>query len=76
MNEHNCTYLLIQVIQDQARLVEAKAHREFLASETQRAEMARLGREEMTATMENVRRTFEAERLALAKAAREREREL
>eukprot|EP00959_Pyramimonas_sp_CCMP1952_P238973 4994344-Pyramimonas_sp.AAC.1 len=30
----------------------------------------------MTATIEDVRKTFEAERLALAKAARGREREL
>eukprot|EP00959_Pyramimonas_sp_CCMP1952_P354942 7435223-Pyramimonas_sp.AAC.1 len=76
MSEHSCTDLLILAIQGQARLVEAKTQQEFLASGAQRAEKARLGREEMTATIEDVRKTFEAERLALAKAAREREREL
>eukprot|EP00959_Pyramimonas_sp_CCMP1952_P457833 9475581-Pyramimonas_sp.AAC.1 len=76
MNEHNCTSPLIQTIQYQARLAEAKTPREFLASEAQLAERARLNREEMIATMAEVRKTFEAERLALARASREREQEL
>eukprot|EP00959_Pyramimonas_sp_CCMP1952_P375369 7861956-Pyramimonas_sp.AAC.1 len=76
MDEHNCTYLLMQTIQDQARLAEAKTQREFLTSEAQLAERARLDREEMAATMTEVRKTFDAERLALAMAARVREREL
>eukprot|EP00959_Pyramimonas_sp_CCMP1952_P190576 3985799-Pyramimonas_sp.AAC.1 len=62
MNEHNCAYLLIQAIQDQARLVEVKTQQEFLASEAQLAERARLDREEMIATMEGVRKTLEAEK--------------
>eukprot|EP00959_Pyramimonas_sp_CCMP1952_P177879 3717699-Pyramimonas_sp.AAC.1 len=76
MSEHSCTYLFIQALQDQARFVEAKTQQEFLTREAQRAEKARLDRQEMTATIEDVRKTFEAERLALAKAAREREQEL
>ncbi len=72
MDEHSCTSLLIQTIQDQARLAEANTPRDFLASEAQLAERARLDREEMTATMAEVRKTLEAERLALAMAARER----
>eukprot|EP00959_Pyramimonas_sp_CCMP1952_P146785 3072438-Pyramimonas_sp.AAC.1 len=76
MDEHNCTYLLIHTIQDQARLAEANTQRDFAASEAQLAERARLDREELTATMAEVRKTFEAERLALATAARERQREL
>eukprot|EP00959_Pyramimonas_sp_CCMP1952_P033378 700603-Pyramimonas_sp.AAC.1 len=76
MNEHNCTDLLMQTIQDQAKLAEVKTQQEFLASEAQLAEKARLDREEMIATMAEVRKTLEAERLALASAAREREREL
>eukprot|EP00959_Pyramimonas_sp_CCMP1952_P016675 353503-Pyramimonas_sp.AAC.1 len=37
---------------------------------------ARLGREELTETIADVRKTFEAERIALAMAAREREQAL
>eukprot|EP00959_Pyramimonas_sp_CCMP1952_P451903 9461703-Pyramimonas_sp.AAC.1 len=33
MGEHNCTDLLMQAIQDQARLAEADTQRDFLASE-------------------------------------------
>eukprot|EP00959_Pyramimonas_sp_CCMP1952_P438884 9188520-Pyramimonas_sp.AAC.1 len=66
----------MQAMQDQARFVEAKTQQEFMTRESQRAENALLDREEMTATIEDVRKTFEAERLALAKAAREREQEL
>eukprot|EP00959_Pyramimonas_sp_CCMP1952_P059127 1234941-Pyramimonas_sp.AAC.1 len=76
MDEHNCTYLLMQSIQDQARLAEANTQREFLNNEAQLAERARLDREEMTETMDEVRKTFEAEPVALAMAAREREQEL
>eukprot|EP00959_Pyramimonas_sp_CCMP1952_P474651 9503786-Pyramimonas_sp.AAC.1 len=61
---------------DPARLAEVKTPQEFLASEAQLAGRARLDREEMIATMAEVRMTFEAEKLALARVAREREREL
>eukprot|EP00959_Pyramimonas_sp_CCMP1952_P141057 2952431-Pyramimonas_sp.AAC.1 len=40
------------------------------------AEKARLEREEMNAVVEDVRKTFEAERLAMAQAVRERGQEL
>eukprot|EP00959_Pyramimonas_sp_CCMP1952_P089688 1876252-Pyramimonas_sp.AAC.1 len=40
MEEPNCTYLLMQTIQDQARLAEADTQRDFLASEAQLAERA------------------------------------
>eukprot|EP00959_Pyramimonas_sp_CCMP1952_P108098 2259863-Pyramimonas_sp.AAC.1 len=76
MDEHDCTYLLMQTVLGQARLAEAKTQREFLTNEAQLAERARLDREEMGATVAEGRKTFEAERLALAMAAREREREL
>eukprot|EP00959_Pyramimonas_sp_CCMP1952_P243768 5095690-Pyramimonas_sp.AAC.1 len=76
MSEHNCAFPRVRAMQDQARFVEAKTQQEFLQREAQRAEKARLEREEMTATVEYVRKTFEAERLALASAAREREQEL
>eukprot|EP00959_Pyramimonas_sp_CCMP1952_P057336 1196722-Pyramimonas_sp.AAC.1 len=52
MDEHDCTYLLMQYMQD------------------------RTDGEELTETMAEVRRTFEAERIALAMAAREREQAL
>eukprot|EP00959_Pyramimonas_sp_CCMP1952_P280398 5861306-Pyramimonas_sp.AAC.1 len=38
MDEHNCTYLLMQTSHDQARLAEANTQRDFLASEAQLAE--------------------------------------
>eukprot|EP00959_Pyramimonas_sp_CCMP1952_P118273 2472843-Pyramimonas_sp.AAC.1 len=47
MDEHNCAHLLMQNIHDQARLAEVKTQQEFLASEAQLAERARLDREEM-----------------------------
>eukprot|EP00959_Pyramimonas_sp_CCMP1952_P221995 4641240-Pyramimonas_sp.AAC.1 len=71
MDEHNCTYLLIQPIQDQARLAEANTQREFLSNQAHLAERARLDREELTETVIEARKTFEAERIALAMAARE-----
>eukprot|EP00959_Pyramimonas_sp_CCMP1952_P130541 2729849-Pyramimonas_sp.AAC.1 len=73
MNEHNCTYLLMQSIQDQARLAGADTQRELLTNEAQLAERARLDREELTEAVVEARKTFEAERIALAMAARERE---
>eukprot|EP00959_Pyramimonas_sp_CCMP1952_P068539 1430470-Pyramimonas_sp.AAC.1 len=76
MGEHNCTYLLMQSIQDQARLAEANTQREFLTNEAQLAERARLDREELTETVIEARKTFGAERIALAMAAREREQAL
>eukprot|EP00959_Pyramimonas_sp_CCMP1952_P217719 4553569-Pyramimonas_sp.AAC.1 len=76
MSERNCACLLMRAMQDQARCVEARAQQEFMTREVQRAEKARLDREEMTATIEDFRRTLEAERLALANAAREQEQEL
>eukprot|EP00959_Pyramimonas_sp_CCMP1952_P425761 8917905-Pyramimonas_sp.AAC.1 len=76
MDEHHCSCLLIQAAQDQVRLVEAKAQQEVLAREAQRAERARLDREEMNAVIEDVRKTFEAEKLDMAQAARQREQEL
>eukprot|EP00959_Pyramimonas_sp_CCMP1952_P372841 7807539-Pyramimonas_sp.AAC.1 len=42
--------------EDQARLAEAKTQREFLTGEAQLAERARLDREEMAATMAEVRK--------------------
>eukprot|EP00959_Pyramimonas_sp_CCMP1952_P302551 6330515-Pyramimonas_sp.AAC.1 len=71
MDEHNCAYLLMQFIQDQARLAEANTQREFRTTEAQLAERARLDREELTETVIEARKTFEAERIALAMAARE-----
>eukprot|EP00959_Pyramimonas_sp_CCMP1952_P143438 3002874-Pyramimonas_sp.AAC.1 len=47
MEEHNCQCLLIQAMQDQARFAEAKTQQEIVALEAQRAEQARLDREEM-----------------------------
>eukprot|EP00959_Pyramimonas_sp_CCMP1952_P413852 8671226-Pyramimonas_sp.AAC.1 len=76
MDEHNCTYLRMQSIQDQARLAEANTQREFLTNEAQLAERARLDREELIETVIEARKTFEAERIALAMAAREREQAL
>eukprot|EP00959_Pyramimonas_sp_CCMP1952_P156942 3281773-Pyramimonas_sp.AAC.1 len=76
MGEHNCTYLLVQSIQGQARLAEANTQRDVLTNEAQLAERARLGRGKFTDTMAEVRKTFEAERIALAMAAREREQAL
>eukprot|EP00959_Pyramimonas_sp_CCMP1952_P319848 6692810-Pyramimonas_sp.AAC.1 len=66
MGEHNCTYLLMQSIQGQARLAEANTQREFLTNQAQLAERARLDREELTETVIEARKTFEAERIALA----------
>eukprot|EP00959_Pyramimonas_sp_CCMP1952_P376951 7895541-Pyramimonas_sp.AAC.1 len=66
----------MQSIQDQARLAEANAQREFLTNEAQLAERARLDREELTEAVFEARKTFEAERIALAMAAREREQAL
>eukprot|EP00959_Pyramimonas_sp_CCMP1952_P365586 7656740-Pyramimonas_sp.AAC.1 len=76
MGEHSCTYLQLQAMQDQAVYVEAKTQQEFLARAAQRAEKARLDREGMQAVVEDFRKTFEAERLAMAQAVREREQEL
>eukprot|EP00959_Pyramimonas_sp_CCMP1952_P312076 6531826-Pyramimonas_sp.AAC.1 len=76
MSGHNCTFPLMQAMQNQARFIEAKIQLEHLQREAQRAEKARLEREEMTSTIEDVRKTFEAGRLALARAAGEREQEL
>eukprot|EP00959_Pyramimonas_sp_CCMP1952_P114067 2385377-Pyramimonas_sp.AAC.1 len=76
MEEHNCSCLLIQAMQNQARFVEAQTQQEFLAREAQGAEKARLDREEMNAVVEDARKTFGAERLAMALAVREREQQL
>eukprot|EP00959_Pyramimonas_sp_CCMP1952_P220209 4604188-Pyramimonas_sp.AAC.1 len=76
MDEHNCTHLLLQSIQDQARLAEASTQREFLTNEAHLAERARLDREELAETVIEARKTFETERIALAMAAREREQAL
>eukprot|EP00959_Pyramimonas_sp_CCMP1952_P202140 4226674-Pyramimonas_sp.AAC.1 len=73
MAEHHCSYLLLQAMQNQARYVEAKTQQEFLARDAQRAEKAQVEREEMNAVVEDVRKTFEAERLAMAQVVRERE---
>eukprot|EP00959_Pyramimonas_sp_CCMP1952_P069677 1454471-Pyramimonas_sp.AAC.1 len=76
MEEHNCTYLHSQAMQDPARYVEAKTQQEFLAREAQRAEKARLDRQETQAVVEDFRKTSEAERLAVAQAVRKRGQEL
>eukprot|EP00959_Pyramimonas_sp_CCMP1952_P200483 4193314-Pyramimonas_sp.AAC.1 len=74
MEEHNCTFLQLQAMQDQARYVEAKTQQEFLARDAQRAEKARLDREEMHAVGEDFRKTLEAERPAMAQTVEKRER--
>eukprot|EP00959_Pyramimonas_sp_CCMP1952_P305316 6389448-Pyramimonas_sp.AAC.1 len=66
----------MQSIQDQARLAEANTQRGHLTNEAQLAERARLDREELTETVNEARKTFEAERIALAMAAKEREQAL
>eukprot|EP00959_Pyramimonas_sp_CCMP1952_P065367 1364402-Pyramimonas_sp.AAC.1 len=76
MNEYDCARLLMQSIQDQARLAEANTQGEFLTNVAQLAERAGLDREELTETVIEARKTFEAERVALAMAAREREQAL
>eukprot|EP00959_Pyramimonas_sp_CCMP1952_P240536 5026901-Pyramimonas_sp.AAC.1 len=63
-------------MQDQARFVEAKTQQEIVVLEAQRAEQARMDREEMNAVIEDVRKKFEAERVPLAQAASRREQEL
>eukprot|EP00959_Pyramimonas_sp_CCMP1952_P150230 3143853-Pyramimonas_sp.AAC.1 len=55
MGEHNCTYLLMQSTQDQARLAEANIQRELLTSEAKLAERARLDKEELTETVVEAR---------------------
>eukprot|EP00959_Pyramimonas_sp_CCMP1952_P121822 2546885-Pyramimonas_sp.AAC.1 len=47
MGEHNCTCLLLQSVQDQAKLAEAKTQREFQTTEANLAERARMDREEL-----------------------------
>eukprot|EP00959_Pyramimonas_sp_CCMP1952_P003976 83581-Pyramimonas_sp.AAC.1 len=76
MGEHNCTYLFLQSIQDQARLAEANTQREFLTTEANLAGRARTDREELIESVIEARKTFEAERVALAMASREREQAL
>ena len=79
MEEHNCQYLLIQAMQEQARVQEA-----------QRAEQARLDREKMDAFGADaqmklsdseaqkaaIAQQAEADKLAIAQAAQQREQEL
>eukprot|EP00959_Pyramimonas_sp_CCMP1952_P387818 8127485-Pyramimonas_sp.AAC.1 len=66
----------MQSIQDQARLAEANTQRELLTNEAHLAERARCDREELAETVIEARKTFEAERIALAMAARERDQTL
>eukprot|EP00959_Pyramimonas_sp_CCMP1952_P345169 7228625-Pyramimonas_sp.AAC.1 len=60
-------------MQDQARFVEAKGQQETVILEAQRAEQARPDREEMNAVIADVRKRFEADRVAMAQAASRRE---
>eukprot|EP00959_Pyramimonas_sp_CCMP1952_P076314 1594681-Pyramimonas_sp.AAC.1 len=56
MGEHNCTYLFLQSVQDQARQAEANSQREFLTNEAHLAEGARLDREELVETVIEARK--------------------
>ena len=86
MEEHNCQYLLIQAMQEQARAQEAQRQQEARALEAQRAEQARLDREKMDAFVADAQRKLsesdaiarqaEADKLAIAQAAQQREQEL
>eukprot|EP00959_Pyramimonas_sp_CCMP1952_P449867 9419546-Pyramimonas_sp.AAC.1 len=76
MDEHNCAYLFLQSIQDQAGLAEATTQREFLTTEANLGERARMDREEFIESVIEARKRFEADRIALAMAAREREQAL
>eukprot|EP00959_Pyramimonas_sp_CCMP1952_P196338 4104932-Pyramimonas_sp.AAC.1 len=75
MEEHYCQCLLIQATQDQAAIIEAQRQQETMALEAQRAEQARLDREEMNAIIADAQKKFEADRLAMAQAASRREQE-
>eukprot|EP00959_Pyramimonas_sp_CCMP1952_P443048 9275172-Pyramimonas_sp.AAC.1 len=76
MEEHNCQCFFIQAMQGQDRITEAKRQQETVVLEAQRAEQARLDREEMNAVIADVQNRFEADRVALAQAASRRGQEL
>eukprot|EP00959_Pyramimonas_sp_CCMP1952_P154668 3235908-Pyramimonas_sp.AAC.1 len=59
-------------MQDQARFIEAKRQQEIMVLEAQRAEQARLDREDMNAVIADVRRKLEADGVALTQAATRR----